>query len=150
LCRRAAAAALAVSGLEARDRTLEVSVALIDDARLRELNRIYRGRDEATNVLAFAALEAGKQETAVAAPKSAPLALGDVVVALQTARGEATYQGKPLGDHLSHLVVHGVLHLAGFDHGNAAEAEVMEGLETRILAKLGVPDPYLARSLAAS
>ena len=125
-------------------------MVLTDDAEIRDLNRAYRRRDEATNVLAFAALEGGVQAARAAPPEGAPLILGDVVVALESARREATDQGKTLGGHLSHLVVHGVLHLVGHDHSSAAEAEVMEGLEKEILAELDVPDPYAARPLVAS
>ena len=125
-------------------------MVLTDDAEIRDLNRVYRHRDEATNVLAFAALEGGPQAAEAAAPKGAPLVLGDVVVALERARREATDQGKTLGGHLSHLVVHGVLHLVGHDHASTAEAGTMEGLEKEILAELDVPDPYAARPLVAS
>ncbi len=83
-------------------------------------------------------------------PEGAPLVLGDVVVALESTRREAIDQGKSLGGHLSHLVVHGVLHLVGHDHANAAEAEAMEGLEKKILAELDVPDPYAVRPLVTS
>jgi probable rRNA maturation factor len=113
-----------------------IGVTLTDDAEQRRLNRIWRGKDAPTNVLAFPA--AGPE----APPAGAPLLLGDVVLALETVAGEATSQQKPLGDHLRHLVVHGVLHLLGRDHEDAAEAVAMERLETAILAELGVPDPY--------
>jgi probable rRNA maturation factor len=149
-CRRAAAAALAASGIAAPSRDLEVSVVLTDDAEIRDLNRTYRHRDEATNVLAFAALEGGAEAAGARPPEGAPLVLGDVVVALESTRREAIDQGKSLGGHLSHLVVHGVLHLLGHDHASAAEAEAMEGLEKKILAELDVPDPYAARPLVAS
>lgn len=125
-------------------------MVLTDDAEIRDLNRVYRHRDEATNVLAFAALEGGAQAARAAPPEGAPLVLGDVVVALECARREATDQGKTLGGHLSHLVVHGVLHLVGHDHASTAEAGAMEGLEKEILAELDVPDPYAARPLVAS
>jgi probable rRNA maturation factor len=104
---------------------------------VRRLNRRWRGQDRATNVLAFAT---GEQ-----AASGAPLLLGDVVLALETVEREAVEQGKPLADHVAHLVTHGVLHLAGFDHHAAPEARRMEALERRILAELGVPDPYDAR-----
>jgi probable rRNA maturation factor len=88
-------------------------------------------------VLAFPAWEPGAE-----IPPGAPLLLGDVVLALETVAREAMEQGKPLADHLSHLIVHGVLHLLGYDHATEAEAVAMESLETSILASLGVPDPY--------
>ncbi len=143
-------AALAASGIGDPGEALEVSLVLTDDAEIRDLNRAYRRRDEATNVLAFAALEGGVEAARAAAPEGAPLVLGDVVVALESTRREAADQGKTLGGHLSHLVVHGVLHLVGHDHASAAEAEVMEGLEKEILARLDVPDPYAERPLVAS
>lgn len=143
-------AALAASGIGDPGEALEVSLVLTDDAEIRDLNRAYRRRDEATNVLAFAALEGGVEAARAAAPEGAPLVLGDVVVALESTRREAADQGKTLGGHLSHLVVHGVLHLVGHDHASAAEAVVMEGLEKEILARLDVPDPYAERPLVAS
>jgi len=111
----------------------ELSIVLADDALVRTLNRDWRAKDKPTNVLAF--------------PNAAPL-LGDVVLAFETCAAEAAAQGKPLADHLSHLVVHGVLHLAGHDHGHAREARIMEDLERRILAAAGIPDPYRARGAA--
>lgn len=114
-----------------------IEVLLADDAEQRQLNRDWRGVDAPTNVLAFPAWEPGAE-----IPPGAPLLLGDVVLALETVAREAEAQGKPLADHLSHLVVHGVLHLLGYDHATEAEAVAMEALETTILASLGVPDPY--------
>lgn len=143
-------ATLAASGIGNPGQALEVSLVLTDDAEIRDLNRAYRHRDEATNVLAFTALEGGVQAARAAPPVGAPLVLGDVVVALESTRREAADQGKTLGGHLSHLVVHGVLHLVGHDHASAAEAKVMEGLEKEILAQLDVPDPYAERPLVAS
>lgn len=116
----------------------EVSVLLTDDARIRELNRIWRKQDKPTNVLSFPAAS----EAALA---TAPM-LGDIVIAFETVKREAEADGKPLADHLSHLAVHGFLHLLGFDHMNEAEALRMEGLETRILAALAIPDPYVEKS----
>ena len=117
----------------------ELAIVLADDALLRELNRTWRGQDKPTNVLSF---PAGGE--APPAP-GAPLLLGDVVIACETLSAEAAAQQKPLADHLAHLVVHGVLHLMGFDHEKPEEAARMEPLETRILAGIGVPDPYRAR-----
>lgn len=135
LARRAAAATLAAAG-PAVAAGVELSVVLADDALLRRLNREYRGRDRATNVLAFAA------EETIGEGQAGPVMLGDVVISLDTLRREATAQGKTPAQHLCHLTVHGVLHLLGYDHRDAAEATRMETLETRILAGLGVPDPY--------
>jgi probable rRNA maturation factor len=131
LRRGAAAAGLA---LPAR---VELGVNLADDACQQRLNRDYRGCDAPTNVLAFPAWAPGE----TLAPE-APLLLGDVVLALETVTREAEEQGKPLVDHLSHLTVHGVLHLLGYDHQARDEALTMEALESSILASLGVPDPY--------
>lgn len=110
----------------------DVSVALADDAEMRRLNCTWRGKDAPTNVLSF--------------PDGAELGgrrhLGDVVLALETVRREAAEQGVAVADHVCHLVVHGVLHLLGHDHGNDQEAEKMEQLEAEILATLGVANPY--------
>jgi probable rRNA maturation factor len=115
---------------------LIIDVTLADDAEQRRLNSTYRGKDMPTNVLAF---PQGKPDS----PRSdAPVLLGDVVLAFATVRREAAEQHKPLANHLRHLVVHGVLHLLGFDHEKAAEAAAMEAREIKILAGLGVPDPY--------
>ncbi|MDJ0949627.1 MAG: rRNA maturation RNase YbeY [Alphaproteobacteria bacterium] len=134
LCRRAAAAALAGAGDRAPD-NCEISIVLADDTFVRELNRDYRGIDRPTNVLAFPASE----DPAV---PEAPLLAGDVVIARQTTTAEAAFQGKPLADHLTHLVVHGVLHLFGFDHQCEDAAAEMERLEIAVLGRLRVPNPY--------
>lgn len=117
--------------------TVELSVSLVDDRAQRRLNRVWRGRDQATNVLAFPAWD-----RCCPAPPEVPLLLGDVVLAFETTQREAAEQGKPLTDHLRHLIVHGVLHLFGYDHRSDAEAATMEALEIAILSDLGVPDPY--------
>ncbi len=112
----------------------ELSLVLTDDARIRILNRDWRGFDKPTNVLSFPAADADDDEPG-------PL-LGDVVVARETTEREAIEEGKAFEDHLAHLLVHGLLHLFGFDHETDAEAEEMEALEVEILAGLGVADPY--------
>jgi probable rRNA maturation factor len=127
---------MAASGLT-RHGAVELGVTLADAVEQQRLNRDYRGQDVPTNVLAFRAWE---PQSFV--PPGAPLLLGDVVLAFETVAREAAEQEKPLADHLCHLVVHGVLHLLGYDHLTAAEAVTMESLETSLLAKLGVPDPY--------
>lgn len=131
LLRGAAARGLAWQG------DLELGIILGDAAAQQRLNRDYRGKDSPTNVLAFPAWEPGTH-----LPSGAPMLLGDVVLALEIVAREAREQGKPIADHLEHLIVHGVLHLIGYDHLTATEAARMEALETSILAELGVPDPY--------
>jgi probable rRNA maturation factor len=116
----------------------ELAVVLADDRLVRRLNREYRGQDAATNVLSFAGLDGPDEPGA-----GAPYLLGDVVLARETVVREAREQGKTPADHLAHLVVHGVLHLLGYDHQTAAQAETMENLERAALAELGVADPYL-------
>jgi probable rRNA maturation factor len=133
LVRRAIEASREASGVKILDGA-EVSVQLSDDAQIRALNGRWRGVDKPTNVLSFRATGNGK----IAA---APL-LGDIVVAFETAELEAAQERTTLPDHVAHLVVHGFLHLLGFDHQSAFEADRMEALETRILAKLGIADPY--------
>jgi probable rRNA maturation factor len=116
---------------------VELGITLTDDAHQRQLNQRYRGRDVSTNVLAFRAWE---PRTHI--PAGMPLLLGDVVLAFETVAREAHEQVKPFCDHVRHLIVHGVLHLLGCDHEREADAIIMERLETSILAKLWVPDPY--------
>jgi probable rRNA maturation factor len=127
-------------------RGAELGLVLADDARLRTLNRTWRGVDRPTNVLAFPAdgpdTGGGTVGGATGKPGAPPRQLGDVVLAYETVAAEARAQRKPIAAHLSHLVVHGVLHLLGFDHETAAEAADMEAAEVAILAGLGWPDPY--------
>lgn len=132
LAREAARAALARAGRKLG--ATELSLVLADDAVVAALNQRWRRRNGPTNVLAFASDEG--------AMPPAPLLLGDVVLAYETVTKEARDQGKTLADHFRHLVIHGVLHLLGYDHDAAGPARRMETLETRILATLGVPDPY--------
>ena len=113
----------------------EVAIVLSDDSGLRTLNRDWRGIDAPTNVLSFPAASAPGE-------LGQPRMLGDIAIAYETTRREAARDGKPFDDHLSHLVVHGYLHLIGYDHETDADADRMETLERRILASLGVPDPY--------
>ena len=126
LAERAAAAALAeASG--------EVAILLTGDEAIRALNARFRGQDTPTNVLSFPAAADGGGR------------LGDIALAYGVCAHEARAQGKPLADHLQHLVVHGALHLLGLDHADEAGAEAMEARERSVLAGLGVPDPYAAR-----
>lgn len=130
--RRAALAAL--DGLSAPG-PLEIGILLTDDATIAALNRQWRGRDGPTNVLSFPGDEAPPAS-------GAPWPLGDIAVAWETLDREARRDGIPFADHLAHLVVHGVLHLRGYDHETDGEAAEMEGLEREILAGLGIADPY--------
>ena len=132
IARRAADAAWKAAG----SGTAELSILLSDDAEVRILNRDYRAKDRPTNVLSFPAGDEGAA--------GRPRLLGDVVLALETIEREAAAQSKPLADHLSHLTVHGVLHLLGHDHQTETQATAMEALETEILRGLGIADPYAA------
>jgi probable rRNA maturation factor len=132
LVRRGAEAAFAV--VEGAPDAAEVSVLLTDDAAIRDLNRDWRGKDQPTNVLSFPA--------PVPPGAAGPRHFGDIVLSFDTIRREAEDEGKTLRDHALHLVVHGTLHLLGYDHEDEAQAEVMENLEIQALARLGVRNPY--------
>jgi len=134
VCRRAGLAALTAVGPKA---PVEVSVLLTGDGAVRKLNATYRGKDKATNVLSF---PAGRP------PGETPRILGDIAVAYGVVAREAKAENKTLSAHLSHLVVHGVLHLLSYDHEDDKDATDMERLETTILARLGIADPYAAPS----
>ncbi len=118
----------------------ELAIMLTDDAGIRTLNNNWRAIDKPTNVLSFPALQ-----PAAGAPADAPRMLGDIAIAYQTTRKEADDEEKPFDHHLSHLAVHGFLHLIGYDHEEDDDAEAMEALEREILAQLGIPDPYADR-----
>jgi len=111
----------------------QVNIVLFDESGARALNRQYRGKNYATNVLSWPYEPAPREKTAL---------LGDLVLCPAVVAREAADQGKPLRDHYAHLTIHGVLHLLGYDHETPREADRMERLERRILAELGVPDPY--------
>ena len=138
LLRRAARAAVKVArrprGLKAGG-TLSLSVALLNDRAVRRLNRDFRGKDKPTNVLSFPADSLARS--------GRRLELGDIALALGVVRREAKAQGKAAADHLAHLMVHGVLHLLGYDHETDQDAATMEGLERKALAALGIADPYV-------
>jgi len=119
----------------------ELAVMLTDDAGIRTLNSNWRGIDKPTNVLSFPALP----PTGPGGPDDAPRMLGDIAIAYETTRREADDEQKPFDHHLSHLAVHGFLHLIGYDHEKDDDAETMEALEREILAQLGIPDPYADR-----
>jgi probable rRNA maturation factor len=135
----------------------DVSLCLADDAALRALNLSWRGFDKPTNVLSFPSTTAAhldavddrvgraqraRLQPAVAHGSAPVVSLGDIALAYETLAREAEDLGVPLADHYRHLLVHGFLHLIGYDHETDAEAERMEALETEILARLGVADPY--------
>jgi len=131
--RRALTEAAVVAGSDFKDCTL--AVLLTDDVSIRRLNAQWRHMDKTTNVLSFPP----------PAHRQGPVkSLGDIAIAYETTAREAAEEGKPFADHLAHLAVHGFLHLLGHDHDNDAAAERMEALERVILARLGVPNPYLA------
>ena len=122
-------------------RQLDVCLVLADDDTVRALNRDYRGKDKPTNVLSFPAPAAPRR----AAGYDGPCFLGDIVIAAETLAREAADDGIAPAHHFQHLVIHGLLHLLGHDHETDVEAVVMEALEVRALASLGVPSPYLGR-----
>jgi probable rRNA maturation factor len=119
---------------------VELSIRIVGSREGRSLNRQYRGRDYATNVLSFSA----ELPTDIGSPL-----LGDIVIAAPVVAREAREQDKSLRDHYAHLTVHGVLHLLGYDHQREREAAKMEQLETRILATLGIADPYVETGIGA-
>jgi len=112
---------------------VEVGVALFGEAEARRLNREYRGKDYATNVLSFPYAPVRGERSAM---------LGDLALCPAVVAREAREQGKPVRDHFAHLTVHGALHLIGYDHEKVRDAEHMEAIERRVLASLGIPDPY--------
>jgi probable rRNA maturation factor len=129
--------AIAAAAAALRKTSGEVSVVLTDDAAIRALNRDWRKIDKPTNVLSFPAPKAVSGSATM---------LGDIVIAYETLARECTEENRIFLHHLSHLTVHGFLHLIGYDHQNDAEADEMEGLETKIMANLKMPDPYLPRN----
>jgi len=130
----------AASMVDADTGDAELAVMLTDDSGIRTLNNNWRGIDKPTNVLSFPALQ-----PAAGSPDDAPRMLGDIAIAFETTRKEADDEHKPFDHHLSHLAVHGFLHLIGYDHEKDDDAETMESLEQQILAQLGIPDPYAER-----
>lgn len=123
------------AALQGREGTGEVFLLFTSDHEIQAMNRDWRDKDKATNVLSFPAAD-------MPLPQGEIAPLGDVVLAYGTVAREAAEQGKELAHHACHLIVHGVLHLLGYDHENDQEAEEMEGEERLILARLGIADPY--------
>ena len=134
LTERAIEAALDHAGA---DKNVEIGVLFANDEEAAKLNTQWRRKDYAPNILSFPAPEMHD------VPRGEPRPLGDLILASGTVAREAEEQGKPLTSHLTHLIVHGTLHLLGFDHLDKKDAERMEAAEIAILAGLGVPDPYL-------
>ena len=140
LAERSAEAAAQVAPELANPR-LSASLLLTSDEEVHALNREWRERDQPTNVLSFPMLS--REEILELSPDGPPELIGDVALAFETCAREAAEKGVPLADHAAHLIVHGLLHLAGHDHEiSAAHADAMEALETKALAQLGIADPY--------
>ena len=120
------------------NRDVEVAVAVVAEETIRDLNRRYRHCDRPTNVLSFPA------DRVAGMPEGGALFLGDIVLCAEVVAAEAAAAGRPVDSHWAHLCVHGALHLGGYDHVRADEAERMEALETRVLGTFGIGDPYAA------
>jgi probable rRNA maturation factor len=146
LAERAGRAALAGLGLPVAG--FAISVMGCDDARIAALNAGFRGKPVPTNVLSWPSEDRAPDVVGEApdlpepGPAEDPESLGDIAIAWETCAREAEEHGKPMADHVTHLLVHGVLHLLGYDHVEDADAALMEALEVRILATLGLSDPY--------
>lgn len=115
----------------------EINIGLTHDDEIRELNKKHRGKDKATNVLSFPLYDPDE-----ILPPGAPAMLGDIVLAFETIMRESEEQDKDFHDHVAHLVIHGVLHLIGYDHENDEDAEIMEALEIAVLEGMGIKNPY--------
>ena len=153
LAERAARAVLERLGLDPA--AYEISLLACNDKRISELNEDFRGKPQPTNVLSWpseerGAAKAGEMPHLPAPEPPMPVALGDVAIAFDTCAREAREAGKRLEDHALHLLVHGTLHLLGFDHEREADALLMEGLETEVLGALGVADPYAGMAEGAA
>jgi probable rRNA maturation factor len=141
----AALVASAASPLLTAPATVEIAIRLTNDAEVKALNRDYRGKDAPTNVLSFPMLDEGELEDLVANGESdhgPETLLGDIILAHETCAREALEKNVPLADHAAHLIVHGTLHLLGYDHMGDAEALEMETIERQAMAALGLHDPY--------
>jgi len=139
IIKKAVIAALHASGIAGYARSIEVSVLLTNDESIQNLNRDYRHKDKPTNVLSFPleSFNAGEYSKV-----RDDIAIGDIIFALETIKSEALEQKKMLEHHLAHLSIHGALHLIGYDHEDDRDAEIMEALEIKILAELGISNPY--------
>lgn len=144
LAARAATAAVTASShsdLLSGSFAIELSVKLSDNAEVHALNKAYRGKDKPTNVLSFPQIQADLLET-MANTDDGEALLGDIILAFETCRDEASKKTIPFSHHVSHLIVHGTLHLLGYDHENEIDAEYMEHCEINALATMGIADPY--------
>ncbi|WP_338548648.1 rRNA maturation RNase YbeY [Roseovarius phycicola] len=143
MAQRAALATLTHLDLDLQG--FEISLLACDDTRIAALNEDFRDKPQPTNVLSWPSAERGAAVDGATppAPDSAQdTELGDIAIAYDTCLREAEAAGKPMADHVTHLIVHGILHLLGYDHERDLDATLMEGLEVEILGKLGLPDPY--------
>ncbi len=133
-----------LTGLTFHQAPMELSIVVTDNDASQQLNRDYRGKDKPTNVLSFPGVEPDDLSSAlkIAVTGGPPVMLGDLVIAAPIVQVEAMEQGKDMMHHLTHLTVHGVLHLLGYDHIEDSEAEEMENLEASILATMGIANPY--------
>lgn len=122
-----------VAAIDGRRAPAEITLRIVDEQEGAELNKRWRGKSGPTNVLSFS-FDSGDD--------IAPVFLGDIVICAPVVAREAIEQSKPCSNHWAHMVVHGILHLLGYDHDNDSDAEVMEQEERRILISLGIPDPY--------
>lgn len=148
LATRAASAAIGRTphgGLLTDSATVEISIRLADDAEVRTLNAQYRHKDKTTNVLSFPMVQADLLETVTQGTDDGEVLLGDIVLAHGVCAREAAEKGVSVEEHATHLVVHGVLHLLGYDHLEDGEADAMEAIEREALASLGIADPYTVR-----
>ncbi|SCA55871.1 Endoribonuclease YbeY [Candidatus Terasakiella magnetica] len=137
-------AALETCDQDTNGRACELSILLSDNDQVQELNREYREKDKPTNVLSFPALECEAPGELVLEP--GPLHLGDIILAHGVVEVEAREQKITMEDHLTHLILHGVLHLLGYDHIEDEEAEVMESLEIALLKDFGIANPYASEA----
>ncbi|MCR8546645.1 rRNA maturation RNase YbeY [Salipiger sp. P9] len=136
------AACAALTHLALDPERFEIAILACDDARIAGLNAEFREKPTPTNVLSWPSEERSPEEPPQGGEEGLPEELGDIAIAYETCIREAEEQGKPLADHLTHLIVHATLHLLGYDHIRDADATLMETLEVEILGKLGVANPY--------
>lgn len=124
--------------LKIKSNQLEIAVSLVSDLQIKKINNEFRGKDKATDVLSFPFTDKNALKNA-----QGPIFLGDIVLAFETINNEANLAKKDFKTHLTHLILHSILHLLGYDHENESDAEVMENLEIAILKKLGIGNPYM-------